>query len=237
MKRRIFITGDVHGDITGRFGYKHFKEGRTLSERDLVIVLGDFGLIWYNNKNSEEKYLIKFLEEKPWTTLFLDGNHENHDRLNKLPRVYYFNGIAGKVSNKIYHLRRGQIYKFNKSTFAVFGGAKSTDRNIRTLGKTYWEEEVPSEYEKTFFTKNLKRRDNKVDYILSHTMPNQALVEYFTRYKREDYGIDPTTYYLADLYSRVAFRRWFCGHFHINDMFLKGSLMCLYENIIELGEG
>ena len=43
-----------------------------MTKDDYVIVLGDFG-IWDNSKR--ENYNLDWLEDRPFTTLFISGNH------------------------------------------------------------------------------------------------------------------------------------------------------------------
>ena len=83
---RIFITGDTHGDIDyAKLNTRQFKEQKNLTKDDYVIVLGDFGVLW----NSYTKYcpdrlskrdlnFINWYENKNFTTLWIDGNHDNH---------------------------------------------------------------------------------------------------------------------------------------------------------------
>ena len=66
-----------------------FPEQKTMTKNDFVIICGDFGCIWGGDKT--DKYLLKTLGEKPFTTLFVDGNHENFDLLNAYP-VTKWNG-------------------------------------------------------------------------------------------------------------------------------------------------
>lgn len=70
----IFITGDLHGTKEiHKLDKKNFPIGESLTKNDYLIILGDFGLIWNNSK--EEIYWRDWLNNKPWTTLFIDGNH------------------------------------------------------------------------------------------------------------------------------------------------------------------
>ena len=74
MKHRFFITGDTHGDFR-RFSSQYFLEGKNLNRNDYVIICGDFGGIWNTDEhNLSEKYWLDWLNAKPWTTLFVDGN-------------------------------------------------------------------------------------------------------------------------------------------------------------------
>lgn len=83
----IYITGDCHREF-GRFSTKNFPEQKEMTKDDFVIICGDFGGIWDKDKESkEEKYYLDWLAGKPFTTLFVDGNHENFDRLYSYPVV------------------------------------------------------------------------------------------------------------------------------------------------------
>ena len=81
----IYLTGDTHGkiDIKKIFDW---QEGQNLTKEDYLIILGDFGLIFYGKDHElyeREQKLIKKLNDCPWTTLFVDGNHENFRMLNE----------------------------------------------------------------------------------------------------------------------------------------------------------
>jgi hypothetical protein len=54
-----------------------------MTKADYVIICGDFDGVWAKDEESkEEKYNLDWLNNKPFTTLFVDGNHENIDWLN-----------------------------------------------------------------------------------------------------------------------------------------------------------
>ena len=77
----IYITGDCHCNFE-RFNTENFPEQKEMSKDDYVIICGDFGLVWDNG--GEDIWWRKWLEQKPFTTLFVDGNHENFDLLYEL---------------------------------------------------------------------------------------------------------------------------------------------------------
>ena len=78
----IYITGDTHGDFT-RFTPGNFPEQETMNRNDYVIILGDFGGIWGDMRRERKK--LSQLNSKPSTSLFLDVNHENYDKLTRFP--------------------------------------------------------------------------------------------------------------------------------------------------------
>ena len=70
----IFISGDTHGDFR-RFSSNNFPQGKNLTKEDYIIICGDWGGIWnYKGESKYESYWLDWLNAKPWTTLFVDGN-------------------------------------------------------------------------------------------------------------------------------------------------------------------
>ena len=81
----IWITGDIHGN-PNRFSIDSFPEQKEMTKKDFVICLGDFGLVWnYRGESKTERFWLDWLNHKAFTTLFIDGNHDNFDRLDSYP--------------------------------------------------------------------------------------------------------------------------------------------------------
>ena len=163
----IYITGDTHcPEDIHRLNTSGFPEQKNLAKNDYVIICGDYGGVWYpeeSHYHKEDLNWQKWLDEKPFTTLFVDGNHENHHLLSQLPVVDMFGGKVGKVNDSIYHLKRGQIYTIDCKKFFCFGGAKSTDKEWRQEGLSWWPEEMPSKAEMDYGIDNLENHNFKVD--------------------------------------------------------------------------
>ena len=47
---------------------------------DYIIICGDHGDVWAGEQADDHH--LNWLEDKPFTTLFVDGNHENFDLLS-----------------------------------------------------------------------------------------------------------------------------------------------------------
>jgi len=217
----ILITGDTHipHDIR-KLNNDCVKASCDGIFPNYVIVTGDFGLLWSNNSNDkEELYWTKWLNEKPYKVLFLDGNHENFTRLNALPKIEMFGSKVGKVSDNIFHLKRGNIYTIENNTYFVMGGAESTDKESRQTYISWWHEEVSSHKEFYYAMENLKNVKYCVDYVLTHTAPKDVLNKYFNS---ERYN-DPTAIMLQQIYNVITFKHWYFGHMHedkkLNDEF------------------
>jgi hypothetical protein len=225
----VFATGDTHGEMQmGRLSSKGWPEGRKLTKEDYLIITGDFGILWKNEPDDTEQYWIKWLNEKKWTTIFVCGNHENHLRLQSLPIIEKFGGKVGKVSDSIFYLRRGEIYTIYEKTFFCFGGALSWDRQYRKLNVSYWEEEVPSSKEMEYAVENLKKVDNKVDYVIAHTIPQELIP--IIGFSKAD--VDPTRNFLDFIAKNIQYQDYYCGHMHIDKDI--GKFHLLWDRIIQI---
>lgn len=251
-KGRIYITGDCHASFY-KFSTDRFPEQKELTRDDVVIICGDFGGVWRDT--SDERHWLKWLNEKNFTTLFVDGNHENFDRLNsEFEVVDYCGGKAHKIRDNIYHLMRGYVFNICGKKIFAFGGAcshdirdgilepdnyKSTrelaeDYNRRTvLGQmlrinhlSWWKEEMPSDEEMEFGLKTLKENNNKVDFVVSHCCP-QSIASIFSR---GCYEPDKLTHYFDKVAERLDFSKWFFGHYH-NDEAVTDKYIMSYHQI------
>lgn len=248
----IYCTGDTHGNWN-RFSTDIFPEQKEMTRDDFVIICGDFGL-WADTK--EEKHWLDWLNNKPFTTLFIDGNHENFTRLNNEFEVVGFHGgKAHKVRDNIYHLIRGYVFDICDKKIFTFGGAKSHDiddgiidpANFKTkkdfqeeykhwvkAGKifrvnnvSWWKEEMPTAEEMAFGLKTLAAHNFKVDFIITHCCPQQV-VSMFSPYKA-----DELTEYFDAVAEKTKFKKWFFGHYHDNRQIMCDYVM-LFEQIIRI---
>lgn len=253
----VWITGDIHGDPR-RFSSVIFPEQKDMTKRDTVIILGDFGLVWdYSGENKTEKYWLDWLEKKPFTTVFIDGNHDNFDRLDNYPVEEWHGGKVNFIRPSVIHLMRGQIFNIEDKSFFAFGGAsshdisagilepddpdfklkkKKLDKNPFALYRinhiSWWERELPNEKEMKEGWNNLKKQNHKVDYIITHS-PYTSLLRQIDGgsglYQR-----DRLTDYLQTIKQTVNFKHWLFGHMHIDQAFLCEKSYCLYEQIIRI---
>lgn len=224
----IYLTGDTHGTIEiGKLSRANLAVERVEpGEGDFVIILGDFGLVFApDGQSAEERWWLKWLDEKPWTTLFIDGNHENFARLNALPEEEWRGGRVHRVSESVLHLMRAQIFEIDGRSFFTMGGAASHDRQFRKEGRSWWPEELPSEEELARADAALDGCGRRVDYVLTHCAP--TLVQG---------RINPTflpdrlTEYLQHVRDTTEFGRWYFGHYHIDREYDDG--FCALYNCV-----
>lgn len=228
----IYLTGDTHGDIdVSKLNTKNFPEGSSLTKDDYVIILGDFGFIWKNEPDKTEEYWMKWFQKKPWTTLFVDGNHENHNRLENFPIEEWHGGKVHKINDSVIHLMRGQVFDINGIRFFAMGGAPSIDKVWRAENISWWKQEEINYQEQEEALKNLEKINNKVDYIISHTCPKKIIP--YTFHISPNSLMDSSTEKFFDYIAQIVdFDDWYFGHWHEQKNI--GKYHCLYNNIVNL---
>lgn len=225
----IYLTGDTHIPIDiSKLNMKQFPEQKDLTRDDYLIILGDFGLYWHEDR--EYAYWRKWLQEKPFTVLWVDGNHENHDWIARMPVTQWMGGLV-QADGNIIHLMRGQIYHINDKSFFVMGGAASTDKEHRQDGISWWPQEVPSFQDVEVALDNLENEKWKVDYVLTHTCPTNIINPMF----HVPPTSDSATKFLQEVYWRIKFKKWYFGHWHVDHNY--GKFCCMYDNIVKMEEG
>lgn len=222
-----------------------------MTRDDIVIVCGDFG-IW--NDDGEERWWLKWLNDKPFTTVFVDGNHENFDRLygTEFKVVDFHGGKAHKIRPHIYHLMRGHMFEFEGKKFWCFGGASSHDisdgildmdefqsydafyavvKHWNKLGKmfrvnhiSWWKQELPTPEEMNFGWKTLEDNNFETDFIISHCCPQDVASALGF------HGADALTMYFNEVARKAKFTRWFFGHYHGEES-VWGKFVLHYDKI------
>ena len=218
----LYITGDTHGNF-GRI-LKWTETTNLNKDKDFLFILGDFGYIWDNKRTSFEKDNLDFISCLPFTTLFIDGNHENHERLNSMRVVNFSGGKAHKVYDSIYHLMRGQVYEIAGKCIFTFGGANSIDKHLRTEGISWWKEEEFNYHEANTAYENLNKVGWEVDYVLTHSAPFSIRDKLFESNKPSS-----TERMLEAMLRNIKFKRWYFGHYHIDKK--MDNFTAMYENI------
>lgn len=219
----FFVTGDVHGDIKDLESrkYDHMKKG------DYIIICGDLGLIWDDSK--AERKIIEKLGRKKQGILFVDGAHENFDLLAKYPVTDWNGGKAQVISGNLVRLMRGQIYTINNKKLYTFGGGESTDREMRTPHKTWWEEELPTMDEMQEGIKNLVANDWNVDYVITHEAPSA-----FRRFlEGGEYDLNALNVYLECIREKCRYKKWVFGNYHINRR-LSAEHEVVFDGVVKL---
>lgn len=234
---RLIITGDTHGDPVKRFrtvmdSIKVSEDTEyTFTKNDLMAVVGDFRVIWGPDTPKQrriENRILDELEAMPFTTVFIDGNHENFDRLLAFPEEERFGGKVGVLRPSVLHLKqRGHVYDFGGMKTWCFGGGISIDKILRREGNSWWAEEEPSKEEYEYGISQLAANGWRVDIVLTHAAPTRALNALNLKpLLARDLGYEPNLYdplspYFDKIAGRLDFDSWVFGHYHKDDPELR----------------
>lgn len=244
----IYVTGDCHAQFH-KFNTTCFPEQKDMTKDDVMIVCGDFGGIWHQNENNKtEKWWLNWLNDLPFTVCFVDGNHENFDRLNQFPIVEHFGNPVHEIKPSVLHLMRGYCYNIQNKKIFTFGGAHShdiddgilelEDSRIKTWEKddskffrvnhlSWWTEESPSEEERQRGLQTLKNLNHEVDFIITHMPPSEAMLQL-------NCTTDDISNYLQHIANTTKYTKWFCGHMHDNKYFTSSNVQLLYDGILSI---
>lgn len=231
----ILITGDTHGNHDlDKMTMRQFPKQKDLTSDDYLIICGDFGCVWEGGKS--DNYWLKWHDDKNYTTLFVDGNHENHTLLNQYDVEMWNGGKVHRIRPNVYHLMRGQVFEIEGKKIFTMGGANSTDKIHRKENVSWWAAEEISQEDMEEAYKNLEKVDYEVDYIITHTV-SRIFKEYtYSRFMNNLRGESQTERYLDDIYNKVYYTYWFNGHWHIDENFLEEKQYSLYQNIVNPAE-
>lgn len=248
----ILVTGDCHGDFARLLT---FDRGARFTKRDYVVVCGDFGYFPEADVMDER---LDTLNAAPFTTLFVDGNHEDFCSLNSLPEEQWMGGRVHFLRPSVIHLMRGELFCVDGVKLFSFGGARSTDIrsglfdvNDYRFGENDAElfEDIKAAEQaglmyrvvnKTWWREELPSQDEmargldrlksagKVDAIFTHCAPDSVQSTYFP-----DTDANEFTAYLDTVRKTVKFKRWFFGHYHM-DVCLPGKFTCVHKDVIRI---
>lgn len=246
----IYATGDTHADFR-RFSSQNFPEQKQMSRNDYVIICGDFGGIWDDSKQQKDQ--LDWLDAKPFTTLWIDGNHENFDMLKEYSMEEWRGGLVQRIRPNILHLLRGQLYEIEGRTFFTMGGGASHDiqdgilepdapdfqwqyqrmrqqfRHFRVNHRSWWKEEMPSDEEYAIALATLEKANWEVDYVITHSAPS-GIVDIIGKGAHRH---DRLTSFLDMISKRLIFNYWLFGHYHDNRAIGQNYIL-LYEQVMKV---
>ncbi|MBO5954924.1 MAG: metallophosphoesterase [Clostridia bacterium] len=235
---RVFVCGDTHGLLNVK-KISRLVEKEKLTYDDYIIICGDAGIVWSDETTVE---FIKFYESLGINILFIDGNHENFNDLKKYPIETWCGGCTHRISEHIRYLCRSQVFDFLGRKILTLGGADSHDKEFREENVSWWRDESITKTDIEIAYDKLLEVGFEVDYILTHTPSNvfaKSLYELFTQcgegfpsYLQTKFNHNKSGKLLDDFEVDVKYKKWFCGHWHIDEQ--MGNSQVLYEKIVEI---
>lgn len=221
----IYITGDMHGDIN-RFKSRAI---RRLKRQDYLIICGDFGFVWQGGKVEQKQ--LTWIGKRRFTTLFIDGVHENRQLLAAYPREEMFGGTVRRLGQRLYWLERGQVFTVDgKRIFAMGGGESEQSADADMLGVS-WPEDLPTTQEIIQAAKRLADIDYTVDYVVTYeaatTIKNAMNIRQNT--------INPLNTFLDRVMRSCTYNKWFYGCYHI-DRKLSNTHRAVFRDVVPVEE-
>jgi predicted phosphodiesterase len=203
---KFLILGDVHGDWTA-MNITIARAIRKHPDITHIVQMGDFGYGWGDNKpfKASKSFLDNEAMEvyKNAERLWLDGNHENFDKLDL---------DEGAWQPGWKYMPRGSVIEVDGYRAMFFGGASSIDKPMRIEHISWWPQESITYGQ---VVRTLESVDGQIDAIFSHEHP--ASVPYSDkRYGGKPFG-DGDKNLLEVLKQKYLPKFWFFGHHHTPD--------------------
>jgi hypothetical protein len=228
---RIYVTGDTHRTTDIGKLLSPSMTRKKLTKNDFVIIAGDFGALWNGYGSEQDEHVLGMYAKFPWTTLWVDGNHENFDQLKMYPTEEWNGGLVQKMNDSVIHLMRGQIYDIDGLKFFTMGGATSIDKMFRIRDISWWSQEMPTNEEYDIAMRNLQAHDMKVDYVITHCCSRSSLLRTLPSSQYDDELNGWFDYLEKDM--GLEYKHWYYGHYHI-DKKVDDKHTCLYNKIVRI---
>lgn len=223
MRITVYITGDMHGCLERLYD----KNFRKLKSGDTLIVCGDFGYIWDSSKT--EKQVIDYLANKRFVTAFVDGTHDNMEKINRARETYWRGGKVHRIKGNLIHLMRGQIFEIEGNSFFTFGGGESTDKDMRIEQGKWWREEEPTPLEMAEGAKMLDTVGCRVDYIITHEPPSLVKSAILLRKGSSD-RVNKLNGYFEEIGRSCEYKHWYFGSLH-EDRLITPRHTCVFKKM------
>ena len=161
---RVGFVGDLHGNLTAA---RRALQWCRVRGAQLVVQVGDLGVYWPGDGDRVTSGLDRVLERAGLSMVFVDGNHDGHERLSQLRGGGP--GRVHQVGERLWWADRGARFHLGTVRFGALGGAYSVDAGTRTAGVDWW----PDLEEPT--ARDVARLGTEpLDVLVSHDAPAQV---------------------------------------------------------------
>lgn len=220
----VYITGDMHGDLSRLYD----KQIRKLGAGDVLIVCGDFGYIFSGDK--QEKSVINFFANRKFVTAFIEGTHDNLDRIYRARQTVWHGGMVHRIKGNLLHLCRGQLFKIQGNTYFTFGGGESVDKDMRLPAGNWWRQEEPTPAEMADGARVLDEAGLKVDYFITHEPPSIVKSSMLLRRGESD-NTNKINGYFEEIGRSCEFKHWYFGSLH-EDRVITDRYTCVFKKLL-----
>ena len=206
----FYITGDTHRDF---HRIEDFCAHINPAPEDVMIILGDAGINYYGGWRDRD--LKRRLAGLPLTLFSIHGNHEQRPGKIASYHTALWNGGEVYVEDEFPNLlfaADGSYFSLDGVQTFVMGGAYSVDKDIRLARNWGW---WPDEEARQWAEQQLEANGWRTDIVLAHTTPlRYEPVEVFMSCVDQSRVDKSTEEWLDTIEQRLAYKRWYCGHYH-----------------------
>jgi 3-oxoacid CoA-transferase subunit A len=236
MNKKVFFTGDTHGDVSHRVDQFLNVYKDIVPEETMLIVLGDVGLNYYMNKKDQRNK--REVEDKGVYVYCVRGNHEA--RPSDVPgmKLVHDETVSGAVwmEEEFPHIRYfcdWGIYEINGLRTLVIGGAYSVDKHYRLArGFRWFENEQLKDHEMRACEYSTEGR--RFDLVLTHTCPfSWRPTDLFLGCIDQSTVDNTMEIWMERLKDKIEWGAWLFGHYH-NDRIERPHVEMFYWEIESL---
>lgn len=236
LNNDVYLVGDIHGDTSK---LECLLQSYNLANLTLIL-LGDIGIFKYKDY---KRYLRfdQFCKNNNIMVYALRGNHDNPGFFK--PKEF-LSKIAINFWNKFTNFKPlcdFTIVEYNSSRGIVLGGGLSIDRCVRRSyisNKNSNSLYSANDWWKGESFPNSSHIEDKFDFILSHTGPCPAKLTPLNEFNCSFFKIDSSL--KDDIQKEMEEikkarlhlnpKKWWYGHYHINDNFdCEGTHCCVVD--------
>ena len=236
MIKQFFVSGDCHGNPSGRVRAINWNYKPKNPEEIGVILLGDVGLnYWLNKRDKREKQeTSKF----GFHIFCVRGNHEERPENIFTMKIVYNEDVQGKVFQEedfplIHYFIDGETYNIQGLKTIVIGGGYSVDKYYRLeVGNNWFPMEQLSPEERERITESLRDGDYKL--ILAHTCPySWRPTDLFLTCVNQSTVDSSMELWLEDIKDSFQDAFYLFGHYHA-DRLVRPKAEMYYHNVDSL---
>ena len=240
MAGRVFVRGDTHANFDF---LPYFCDKYKTDTDDILIILGDAGILYYGETAEREQILKDYITVLPITLVCIRGNHEDRPTNRKNMEMCttvnkYYSGTfyyEPGYENILYTMDGGE-YMFGDQLCLAVGGAYSVDKWYRlSMGYKWFDDEELTPEEKCEIMFNSMNK--KYEHVFTHTCPFEWMpTDLFLSCIDQNTVSNDMERFLTQLSNNFDWDNWWFGHFHADRMDIcgDGKVHMLYNQEIQI---
>ena len=258
---KIIAIGDLHGDPFSKLGFRRNHQMRKYDENDVVVFLGDWGIVFGHWNIEEEANQLEWLNNQKYKSIVIFGNHDDYDWAECLPEVEAFGTtmkqavLLDRVYENVFIVDNWCIADICGKKCLLIAHADSHDLeddpmtqsglNILTFPQEKWLAKIYNRkyifyrvmHQSWWPQEHLNIKDFQV-FRDKENLDNQKFDYIFSHDCPESYHyvISPTPQesLFEELRLKIRHKMWLHGHMHTDTIYNDGKTRCVMDDTVEL---